>query len=428
MKKFNKKIPLLFASFALMMGVAVTNADSKVTKAAAGDTYEKVTTDTIDTNSEYLLAYVNEASAKVFNGADAAADYVSATINNDKIVAETGMAVIKFESTSTTGTYAVKIDSGAANSGKYIEGKSGSNSIQFKASSTGAQITWSADHSIIITSNSTSFRFNKATTNGDRFRFYKTATTGTDYVYPALFKLVTDLDTNTPSISITEKPSDSMRVGETFDLVAETKNADDAIVEWSVDNDDVASITTSGHLEALSVGTFVATAKITVNGEDYTASTNPIKVKDVLVLDHAGTEEDPLSVADAIKVCVDAGNANTTESYYVKGIVTNIVEISPSYGNATMDIADTADGVDVLRLYRIYYLGGAKFTAEDQVAVGDTVVCYGKLINYGNKTPEMPTGSQLTEHTVPSEEVDPQVEAEAFLTDWYALRDEEGSI
>ncbi|MCH5180134.1 MAG: Ig-like domain-containing protein [Erysipelotrichales bacterium] len=241
---------------------------------------------------------------------------------------------------------------------------------------------------------------------GQYAHFGMTSTNGALYLDSITVVWEKAVEKDKPSISIETTIPSVMRVGETLDLETKTRNAEGATVEWSVNNTSVASIDVDGKVTALAAGTFVATAKINVNGTDYSVSTPSIQVKEALMLEHAGTEDDPLTVEDAIKVCVDAGNANTTESYYVKGIVTNIVEISPSFGNATMDIADTADGVDVLRLYRIYYLGGEKFTAEDQVAVGDTVVCYGKLINYGNKTPEMPTGSQLTEHTTPSEEVE----------------------
>ena len=47
-----------------------------------------------------------------------------------------------------------------------------------------------------------------------------------------------------------------------------------------------------------------------------------------------------------------------------------------------------------MEIYRGYYLEGEKFTAEDQIKVGDKVIVYGKLVDY-NGTKEMTTGSSI---------------------------------
>ena len=77
---------------------------------------------------------------------------------------------------------------------------------------------------------------------------------------------------------------------------------------------------------------------------------------------------------------------------YVKGKISKINEVSPKYGNATFYITD---GASELYIYRTYGLNGAKFTSEDDLAVGDNVVLYGQLVNYKGNTPEMTTGGQI---------------------------------
>ena len=64
-----------------------------------------------------------------------------------------------------------------------------------------------------------------------------------------------------------------------------------------------------------------------------------------------------------------------------------------SYGNATYLISDNGSTEHTIKVFRGYYLEGEKFTAEDQIAVGDVVVIKGKLQKYiekdGSMTPEM---------------------------------------
>ena len=80
---------------------------------------------------------------------------------------------------------------------------------------------------------------------------------------------------------------------------------------------------------------------------------------------------------------------------YVIGTITKIKEVSTSYGNATYWIGDGAEySSNDLEIFRGYYLEGDRFTAEDQIKVGDKVIVYGKLVDY-NGTKEMTTGSSI---------------------------------
>ena len=81
----------------------------------------------------------------------------------------------------------------------------------------------------------------------------------------------------------------------------------------------------------------------------------------------------------------------------VIGIISSISDLSTSYGNATYFIKDNLEDEASLEIFRGYYLNGDKFTSDDQLAVGATVVVAGKLVIY-NGTYEFTTGSQILEY------------------------------
>ena len=112
----------------------------------------------------------------------------------------------------------------------------------------------------------------------------------------------------------------------------------------------------------------------------------------------SGTVEDPYNVAMALQVCQEVGEGGTTENVYARGIITSITDLSvynpetsQGYGNATFLIADNNSG-STLTVYRAYSLNNEKFTKNDEIAEGDTVVICGKLVNYKGNTPEFTQG------------------------------------
>lgn len=99
-----------------------------------------------------------------------------------------------------------------------------------------------------------------------------------------------------------------------------------------------------------------------------------------ITTDHEGTEVDPYSVYDALKVAGTLTKGNSTaDKYYIKGIVSEITELSTSYGNATFKI--TVDGKTIL-VFRAKNEGNQNFTSTDDLYVGDEVVIYGNITNY----------------------------------------------
>jgi len=109
----------------------------------------------------------------------------------------------------------------------------------------------------------------------------------------------------------------------------------------------------------------------------------------------SGTLEDPYNVAAANALLDELGASVNSEDVYVLGIISKINEVDPSYGNATYYISDNGSTDNQLMVYRGYYFGGSKFSSEDQIQEGDTVIIYGKLVYYNGKTKEFTQGNYI---------------------------------
>ena len=109
-----------------------------------------------------------------------------------------------------------------------------------------------------------------------------------------------------------------------------------------------------------------------------------------------GTATDPYNIAKALQVCQEVGETGTTEDVYAKGIITSISDIDTGqYGNATFMISDDSKGTNTITVYRAYSVDNNKFTSDTEIAVGDTVVIVGKLVNYKSNTPEFTQGCYI---------------------------------
>ena len=107
------------------------------------------------------------------------------------------------------------------------------------------------------------------------------------------------------------------------------------------------------------------------------------------VLPHGESADDPFTIAEAIAKCEAIGSTSDGVIYYAKGYISSISSIDTGdYGNATFNISDDGTEAGALTVFRSYYLDNAKFTAADQIAVGDEVIICGKLVNYKGTTPE----------------------------------------
>ena len=184
-------------------------------------------------------------------------------------------------------------------------------------------------------------------------------------------------------------------------------------LEITCDNADKIYYTTNGNSPLLDASgnpneyTYEYTSPITISstqtvfyaiGRKNSGTTGEVAgvvflIKEPVVTTGSGTAEDPYTVADALALLADG---QTPPGVYVKGIVSQVDEVSPQHGNATYWISDDGTTDNQMEAYRGKYLENANFTSEDQIQVGDEVVVTGNIVLYGNnKIPEFSQGNYL---------------------------------
>ena len=165
-------------------------------------------------------------------------------------------------------------------------------------------------------------------------------------------------------------------------------------------NNDTLTITPSNANWSISAVTSNPSQTFTVTSSSATLSFSAtVKFKSITITyttgssftpDHAGTQGDPYSVADAIGA-IDASTG--TSNVYVGGIVCNGGS-SLSSGALNYYISDDGTTTTRLEIYKGKGISGANFTSTDDIKVGDIVVVYGSLTKY-NSTYEFSQGSNL---------------------------------
>ena len=190
--------------------------------------------------------------------------------------------------------------------------------------------------------------------------------------------------------------SREVTIGSEDNVFPTLSNENNLAVTYSSDNTDVATINADGVITLVAAGTANITAEFAGNDEFEAGSVSyklTVKAASDPSVDIANTPETAYSVAKANDL-ITAGQGLDTKVYVI-GTITKIKEVSTSYGNATYWIGDGAEySSNDLEIFRGYYLEGDRFTAEDQIKVGDKVIVYGKLVDY-NGTKEMTTGSSI---------------------------------
>lgn len=97
----------------------------------------------------------------------------------------------------------------------------------------------------------------------------------------------------------------------------------------------------------------------------------------------AGSVNNPYTVAQAQEVLATLAPNVKTDEVYAKGKISKIDEVETvQYGNATFYISDTGSEEGQLEVFRCVFLEKGKFTAADQIKVGDEVIICGQLVNY----------------------------------------------
>jgi hypothetical protein len=68
--------------------------------------------------------------------------------------------------------------------------------------------------------------------------------------------------------------------------------------------------------------------------------------------------------------------------------------VNLQFGNAQYWLSDDGGKKYQLEVYRGFWFGGEKFTSEDQIALGDEVVVFGKVKVYKD-TPEFDANNKI---------------------------------
>ena len=189
-------------------------------------------------------------------------------------------------------------------------------------------------------------------------------------------------------ISYSRKQYD-ITLGDTVDFVT-LNNPNNLPVTYASSNTNVATIDSDGNVEVVGVGTTTISAtsektdKFDAGYASYVINVKaPADPSESIV----NTPETAYTVAKAIELI--AAGKGLDDMVYVVGYIHKIKEVSTEYGNATFFISDDLQNTqNDLTIYRAKYLNNEKFTAEDQIKVGDKVYLYGKLVDY-NGTKEM---------------------------------------
>ena len=215
-------------------------------------------------------------------------------------------------------------------------------------------------------------------------------------------------DTDTPNISV-EPSSITFEIGDLeAKTVKVTSNRDlrieDVKESWlkaEKVSDTEAKITVT---EANSGKNRPATVKFRVPGKK--AELSVLQKGEggavVPVEDGDGTAEKPYSVAQAIENTKALDEDSKLENIYTKGIISSLTEYGSTlndkgepYGNYSYKISDDGTTAKEFIVYRGYGIDGAKFTAPNNLKVGDVVVIVGTLKNFNGKTPEYDSGNKL---------------------------------
>ena len=154
-----------------------------------------------------------------------------------------------------------------------------------------------------------------------------------------------------------------------------------ATIYYTLDGSDPTGESTA-YTEAVTISKTTTIKAIAVR-DGYNNSSVASATYKIVSFEHAGTAEDPYSVADA-RLAIETSTG--VSEVYAAGIVSKIVTAyNSTYGNITYNISadGTTDG-EQLQAFRGKDKGGEWFNSAYDVMVGDVVIIYGNLTKYGS--------------------------------------------
>ena len=350
--------------------------------------YVKVTSTAGITDGEYLIVYEdaegNPKAPVAFDGSlapvklDVASNNIEVSIASNTIAGNTDIDAATFTINTAAGTIQTK-------DGYYIGQTSNANGL---ATSTTTEYTNTISiendgSATIISSGGAYLRYNSANDNL-RFRYFKSSTYTAQKAI-ALYKKTNGQQLAGLAYATTKYLT---KLGDAFTTPTLT-NPNFLTVTYSSSDNNVATVDNTGTVTIKAAGVVVITAAFAGDASYLEASAKYT----LCVTEHAGTEVDPYSVADARRV-IDV--METAEGVYATGIVSEIVTAYNSeHGNITYNISiDGTTVADQLQAYRGKGVNGEKFSSANDIKVGDEVVVKGNLTKY-NTTYEFDADNQL---------------------------------
>lgn len=359
----------------------------------AATTYEKVTTAPTDWSGEYLLVYeAGETTANVWTGVDTANCYVAATIADGKITVDEAVT-IKIAATTAAAAYSIMVN-GGTNDGKYISGKSGSNTIAFGTAAVDNTLALEKD-GVKITSNTSVMRYN-ANSDQNRFRYFKAASYSSQKAVQ-LYKKVAGADVPATAIALSE----TTLTKEQYKYVKLTATLTPAEatteVVWSSDNEEVATVA-NGVVTMVGEGNAVITAK----AGELTATCN-VTVTAATILTCAEAAKKALAVSANNELVADG--KYVVRGYVIKEAGKGIKADFTKHGNYSFWMADDKDAEQ--GTFEAYQVAPADGTTL--VQVGDYVEVVGELTKYNSTAetaPQTGTVKVITAHETAIETVE----------------------
>lgn len=203
----------------------------------------------------------------------------------------------------------------------------------------------------------------------------------------------------TVTISNKEALTATWHVGEenrTLEIATEPRvNVNQALADGSmtVVSSDPSVLSVSGKvLTAVAAGS--ATVTVTYEGASDTVTVEVLAKETPITrwgTSHLGTEEDPFTSDDAVKVAEAVGETATTEKYYVKGEVSSFRDAPSSYGNVSYLLKSATGGKEFL-VYRVKLGENGDSVTDEHIWVGGTATAYVSIVNYKGTTPESSSG------------------------------------
>ena len=341
-------------------------------KAVSGTHFVKVTAAADLEDGLYLI--VNEkAGVALKDAVDEVSNGLAVTIAGGAVEATAEVKAVAFTFTASDGAF-----QGA--NGMYLAHSGSRNTLNPTDTPSANTVTFNEGNAVITAADDYFLQYNKSS-GQERFRYYKNAQTDGEIQLYKLSSGVTPPAATLESIAVSGQTT-TFTVGATFAFDGKvTATYSDGSTK------DVTALAEFSSPNLSTVGTREVTVTYTENGITKTTKYNITVNADVT---HDGTVDDPYTVADAITATGAMNEGQTSsESYYTKGIVSEIVEVSPDYGNATYFISDDGTTASQFKVFRGKYIGNINFTSADQLKVGDEVIVYGKLKYYKGNPSEL---------------------------------------